>query len=117
MDSGAFEKHINRLRNYYQQKRDRILDAFLQGTLKDKIKIREEDAGVHFLMQVDTKLKEEEFLEKMKSKGIKLSPLSSYYHSSVEKHKYENIYVMNYSFVDCKKIDYVAKVIENLCEQ
>ena len=75
MNSGAFEKHINRLRNYYQQKRDRILEAFLQGVLKTKIKILEEDAGVHFLMKVDTNLREEEFLDKMKSKGINLVAL------------------------------------------
>ena len=43
MNSGSFEKHINRLRNYYQQKRDRILEAFLQGVLKTKIKILEEE--------------------------------------------------------------------------
>ena len=111
MNSGAFEKHINRLRNYYQQKRDRILEAFLQGVLKTKIQILEEDAGVHFLMKVDTNLSEEEFLDKMKSKGIKLAALSSYYHSSEKKKKYENIYVMNYSFVDCEKMEYVAKMI------
>ena len=53
----------------------------------------------------------EEFLDKMKSKGIKLAALSSYYHSSEKKKKYENIYVMNYSFVDCEKMEYVAKMI------
>ena len=93
MNSGAFEKHINRLRNYYQQKRDRILEAFLQGVLKTKIKILEEDAGVHFLMKVDTNLSEEEFLDKMKSKGIKLAALSSYYHSS-EKKKSMKIFML-----------------------
>ena len=111
IENGSFEKHINRLRNYYQQKRDRILEAFLQGALKTKIKILEEDAGVHFLMKVDTNLSEEEFLDKMKSKGIKLAALSSYYHSSEKKKKYEDIYVMNYSFVDCEKMEYVAKMI------
>lgn len=54
-------------------------------------------------MKVDTNLSEEEFLDKMKSKGIKLAALSSYYHSREKKKKYENIYVMNYSFVDCEK--------------
>ena len=58
-----------------------------------------------------TNLSEEEFLDKMKSKGIKLAALSSYYHSSEKKKKYENIYVMNYSFVDCEKMEYVAKMI------
>ena len=85
MNSGAFEKHINRLRNYYQQ------IAVLRS---------EADPG-----------KREEFLDKMKSKGIKLAALSSYYHSSEKKKKYENIYVMNYSFVDCEKMEYVAKMI------
>ena len=47
----------------------------------------------------------------MKSKGIKLAALSSYYHSSEKMKKYENIYVMNYSFVDCEKMEYVAKMI------
>ena len=47
----------------------------------------------------------------MKSKGIKLAALSSYYHSSEKKKKYEDIYVMNYSFVDCEKMEYVAKMI------
>ena len=28
-----------------------------------------------------------------------------------QKKKYENIYVMNYSFVDCEKMEYVAKMI------
>lgn len=116
INSGAFEKHINRLRNYYQQKRDRILETFLRGTLKNKITVMEKDAGVHFLMKVDTKLSEEAFLEKIKSKGIKLAPLSSFYHSEEEKSRYENIYVMNYSFVDCEKLDYVAKVIGSYCE-
>lgn len=116
INSGAFEKHINRLRNYYQQKRDRILETFLRGTLKNKITVMEKDAGVHFLMKVDTKLSEEAFLEKMKSKGIKLAPLSAFYHSDEEKSRYENIYVMNYSFVDCENLDYVAKVIGSYCE-
>ena len=99
---------------------DKGLIERLQGVLKDDfvrlpytdgIKILEEDAGVHFLMKVDTNLSEEEFLDKMKSKWIKLAALSSYYHSSEKKKKYENIYVMNYSFVDCEKMEYVAKII------
>ena len=93
-------------------------EHFIRATLEsiayqayDVIKAMEEDAGVHFLMKVDTNLSEEEFLDKMKSKGIKLAALSSYYHSSEKKKKYENIYVMNYSFVDCEKMEYVAKMI------
>ena len=31
MNAGAFEKHINRLRNYYQHKRDLILSTFSES--------------------------------------------------------------------------------------
>ena len=39
MENGSFEKHINRLRNYYQNKRDAILKAFEQGPLGEYVTI------------------------------------------------------------------------------
>lgn len=114
MNSGSFEKHINRLRNYYQQKRDKILNTFLKEPLGKYITIREEDAGVHFLMHVDTKLSEEEFQAKMRAKGIRMATLSSFYHSEEKDREYENTYVMNYSFVDCERMEEVAQMIYKL---
>ena len=66
MNAGAFEKHINRLRNYYQHKRDLILSTFLREPLGKYITISEEDSGVHFLMHVNTSMSEQEFLFKDK---------------------------------------------------
>lgn len=114
MNSGSFEKHINRLRNYYQQKRDKILNTFLKEPLGKYITIREEDAGVHFLMHVDTKLSEEEFQARMRAKGIRMATLSSFYHSEEKDQEYENTYVMNYSFVDCERMKEVAQMIYKL---
>ena len=54
MENGSFEKHINRLRNYYQTKRDAILQVFQKEPLGKYVTIREEGAGVHFLMQIHT---------------------------------------------------------------
>lgn len=114
MNSGAFEKHINRLRNYYQQKRDKILTTFLKEPLGKYITIREEDAGVHFLMHVDTKLSEKEFQAKLRAKGVRMAALSSFYHPAEKESEYENIYVMNYSFVDCERVEEVAQMIYKL---
>lgn len=55
MANGSFEKHINRLRNYYQVKRDAILTTFKNSPLKNYITITEEESGVHFLMHINTK--------------------------------------------------------------
>ena len=54
IENGSFEKHINRLRNYYQNKRDLILQALEKKPLGDYVTIEEEEAGVHFLMHLCT---------------------------------------------------------------
>ena len=79
MESGSFEKHINRLRNYYQNKRDAILEIFKTAPLDQYITIKEEDSGVHFMMKLKTERTEMDMMSDSKSKGIKLAPLSKYF--------------------------------------
>ena len=79
MENGSFEKHINRLRNYYQTKRDAILQVFQKEPFGKYVTIREEGAGVHFLMQIHTEKSEGEIVTEAKGKGIKLAPLSHYF--------------------------------------
>ena len=45
MESGSFEKHINRLRNYYQNKRDAILEIFKTAPLDQYITIKKKIPG------------------------------------------------------------------------
>ena len=98
-------------------KKDLLLYAVTDRSWLDEGETLEEQVekclkgGATCIQLREKHLSEEEFLDKMKSKGIKLAALSSYYHSSEKKKKYENIYVMNYSFVDCEKMEYVAKMI------
>ena len=110
MENGSFEKHINRLRNYYQMKRDAILKAFRKEPLGRFVNIQEEGAGVHFLMQISTAKSEEEIVKEAKGKGIKLAPLSHYFDGE-EKESFENTYVVNYSSVDLQNIERAAQVL------
>ena len=110
MENGSFEKHINRLRNYYQMKRDAILKAFRKEPLGRFVNIQEEGAGVHFLMQISTAKSEEEIVKEAKGKGIKLAPLSHYFDGD-EKESFENTYVVNYSSVDLQNIERAAQVL------
>ncbi|MDD3277736.1 MAG: PLP-dependent aminotransferase family protein [Lachnospiraceae bacterium] len=102
MENGNFEKHINRLRNYYQNKRDEILSAFRREPLGSYLTIMEEGAGVHFLMHVDCEKEEDEIVREARAKGIKLMPLSKYYYGNEV--KYPNTYVMNYSSIETEKL-------------
>ena len=113
MENGSFEKHINRLRNYYQTKRDAILQVFQKEPLGKYVTIREEGAGVHFLMQIRTEKSEEEIVTEAKGKGIKLAPLSHYFDGKEGKN-FENTYVINYSSVDLTNIEKAAQILYRL---
>ena len=121
MENGSFEKHINRLRNYYQNKRDAILKELKSGSIGKYITIQEEEAGVHFLMHIQSDCTEAEIVEKAKAGGVKLDPLSRYYIKNTEKHEqngqenpYENTYVMNYSSINMENIKKIVQVLSEL---
>ena len=95
IEEGYFEKHINRMRNYYHTKRDTLLRTIQNSPLASYVTISEEDAGLHFLMEVKTELSDEVFCQKAEQRGIKLTPLSQYY---VEPPKtVKHVFIVNYS--------------------
>ena len=82
ISGGYFEKHINRMRNYYRGKRDELLKTIQESPLGEKVSILGADAGLHFLMQVDTQLTDGELIKRAGEAGVRLSCLSGYYHCS-----------------------------------
>lgn len=105
-----FEKHINRMRNFYKTQRDTLLACIETSELSSRIEIREADAGLHFLMKVDTKLTDEDIMQKAKDAGILVTCLSNYYHNSRE--GAEHTLVMNYSNIER---DRIPEAVDRLC--
>ena len=110
IEEGFFEKHINRLRNHYHKKRDILLGAIRESRLGDLVHISGEEAGVHFLMEIQTEKEEEEFLTCAQTQGIRLSPLSAHYHNRDTERK--NVYVMNYSSVQMEDTQEIVRRLE-----
>ena len=79
LSRGYFEMHINRMRKFYKTRRDLMISA-LQ---KEGFTIREEDAGLHFLLKVDTDLTDEALTALWAEKGIRVRSLGSYYADAV----------------------------------
>lgn len=96
ISDGYFEKHINRMRNYYHTQRDALLETIEKSPLSSKITISEEHSGLHFLMKIDTKISDKELINKAKEKGIKLSSLSQYYEG---KNNVSHTFIINYSSI------------------
>ena len=79
---GHFEKHINRMRRFYQKRRNLVIDALSRCAAADKLTILEQDAGLHFLLQVDTPWSDARLTDWLMALGIRIQPLSSFYHAS-----------------------------------
>ncbi len=79
--SGQLEKHINRMRNHYRARRDELIACIRSQRAFDKVRIREEDAGLHFLLELNTTLSDAELVERCRKAGLRISCLGEYYHS------------------------------------
>lgn len=52
IESGDYERHVNRLRTHYRQVRDALIAALQESSFGERLSIEEEDAGIHFLMGI-----------------------------------------------------------------
>jgi len=102
IEQGHFEKHINRMRNYYRAQRDTIISCIRQHPYYERVTIKEENAGLHFLLEVDTTLTDQELTAKARAKGIQISCLSEYYYSIQS--AVPHTLVLNYSGIEKEKI-------------
>ena len=91
-----YEKHINRMRNFYRHRRDTLLETIRQSNLRNRIEIAEEDAGLHFILKINTELSDEEFCERALKNGVHIRALSDYY-AEAEPSQHE--FIINYSSV------------------
>ncbi len=104
---GWLEKHINRMRNYYREQRDRILACIRKHINPEKIRIREENSGLHFLLEIDTKYSDERLRKNAEANGIHISFLSQYYRNP-ENARYHTL-IINYSGIVAENIEEAVK--------
>ncbi len=109
---GYFERHINRMKTLYRTKRDQVIDAIEKSAFANKVQIREENAGLHFLMKLDTALSDREIVSRAAQMGIRLSFLSEYTHAPQKED--EHILVLNYSGIDMARLDEGIRRLEKI---
>ena len=93
---GHFEKHINRMRKFYKTRRNRVLHAIESCPLADRLTILEENAGLHFLVKVDSPFTDRALMDQLAQAGIRVHTLSSYYHGPVPEESHRCL-IVNYS--------------------
>jgi len=111
LEQGYFEKHLNRMRKFYKTRRDRIMAVIEGSPISKKLTVLEEDAGLHFLVRVDTELSDRELTRRCADAGIRIQALSSYYHGSIRD---THCLVANYSGLDDEKLEKFSCLFQSL---
>lgn len=101
ISEGYFERHINRIKKYVYKSLETVSSAISSET----VKINESGDGLHFTVTVTENA--EEFIEKIKTCGMKIKPLSEYYTEGGETHSRD--YVISYASADEEKINEVFR--------
>ena len=106
-----FEKHINRMRKFYRARRNRVVELLKNCPFADRLTILEQDAGLHFLLKIDTELSDRELTDTLLDSGIRVHALSHYYHESGEN---THTLVVNYAQLNEEAL---ARAIEDLSKK
>ena len=80
LSRGYFEKHINRMRKFYRSRRARVVQMHRECAISHRLTVLEQDAGLHFLLKVDTELTDAQLTARLAEKGIRVRALSDYFH-------------------------------------
>ena len=102
MAQGRYEQHLSRMKARYRQKRDAVIAMLRSSPLADRVEIMEQDAGLHFLVRLDTRLPDAALRSRAAEQGVRLALLSDYY--SVRSSAPQHIVVVNYSGIDLERL-------------
>ena len=97
------------MRIFYRNQRDELITEIEKSPLSKLVTIQEENAGLHFLMTVDTDLTDEELIKRAEDKGLKIRCLSQYY---VNKNNAQmHTLVINYSGISVENISRAVQIL------
>jgi GntR family transcriptional regulator/MocR family aminotransferase len=78
INEGYLERHIRRMRNLYDQRRQTLMQALLLH-LRKRVKILGENAGMHLMIRLHSRLTNEEIVDKAAYLGVELVSAKPYY--------------------------------------
>ncbi|MDP4108403.1 MAG: PLP-dependent aminotransferase family protein [Bacillota bacterium] len=83
ISGGYFERHLNRMRNIYKQKRETLIKA-LKNALPNSA-VKGANAGLHLILTVDNGMSEEELILSARNNGVRVYGISQYYFGDAPK--------------------------------
>ena len=95
LDQGHYEQHLARMRKEYRTRHDAVLASFRSSPFRNRITISEQGAGLHFLLQLDTRESDGALRDRAAALGVRLGFLSEY--AAIPSPAYAHTLVVNYA--------------------
>lgn len=113
IESGDYEKHLNRYKKQSRATRDALIEALSRSAFGDRMGIEEKDSGLHFVLSAASQRSEDTIAQLAREEGVLLAPLSSYLLSAHDPASEHGIarFVMQY---DGLNLDAVQAVVDTL---
>ena len=113
LQEGHFDKHINRSRRFYKARRDRVLALIQRSPAANRLTILEENAGLHFILRVDTRLSDRTLEQRCRQADLPLRALSSYYHEP-DAQTDSHCLVVNYATLSDRQMTAMEQLLNDL---
>ena len=113
IQDGNYEKHINRMKNYYRSLRNEFITLLKKSELSSIARINEENSGLHFLLTIKSNYSAQELKNRLLKSNINAALLSDYYYSKTSNE--EKTFVINYSSLKKEQIPRVTEVFAYAC--
>lgn len=107
MEEGYFERHLNRMRNIYKEKRKVAIDVFKKHK---EFKIIDSKAGLHFIIELNTDLSEEELVGIASENDIYIEGLSKYYVNGIKNYEKPKI-IIGFGNMKNEDIEYALNIL------
>lgn len=78
INQNEYERHLNRMKNIYKTKRDKMIELLEASSFSKSIEIIGEEAGLHFLINIKTRVDIEQLIEAAKTQSVRVYGLNEY---------------------------------------
>ncbi len=114
LESGAYERHVMRVRKQQREVRDALLDALKASPAAARLHVEEADSGLHFVLAAQTDKTEAQVAAAARKAGVALAPLGDFAHLPANKAQADGLarFVIQYGSINSADVPKAVGAIE-----
>lgn len=112
LSGGYYEQHLSRMRKEYRTRRAAVIEAFQNSSFANMVTFSEQEAGLHFLLRLDTARSDEALRQRAERLGVRLGFLSEY--AATPDPGYAHTLVVNYAGLEPARLSEAVALLEEI---